>query len=127
MTSRLPMTKLIGPFLSCWLFSFGGLCAHAQGVVDLEPYRAGIETIVPAFRSLYCTPLSGNARRTCQETPIVVINSWGIGAFARPDADGAAEIRITAGTAATFDFMAGAYILSNETGSENACFYDWLS
>jgi hypothetical protein len=93
-------------------------------LANLAYYKHGIDTIVPAFRNIYCPPQPAAAREICFGAPIEARTQWGIGAFAVPD-DAGGHVQISAGMALTFDFMSVAYLLSNHVTGSNGCFYEW--
>ena len=95
--------------------------ANVNGNGRLDFYVVSIESVAHGFKDVFCPTLEKDDREVCVKTPIRVLRSWGIGAFASLE-DHQPVISITAGTGEMLDAWTWARTLSGLITGNDACF-----
>lgn len=88
---------------------------------SLTFFTRATESVITGFKVVFCTPLAPDQRNLCRATPISVVRSWGIGAFASRNGD-QPLISISAGTTAVLDNLTWARSASAEIAGDDDCF-----
>lgn len=117
-------TRRLAICLASSCFISAPASAQTPGAAELAFYSNATRSVAAGFKRIYCPPQPPPIRQICEQTPISVTSTWGIGAYAYNRA-GRDRIMITAGFGAMFDMVHTAQMASFEITGKGDCVEHW--